>query len=172
VVSLSEYGTTTLWRAIFGNEKNAAAFLDAALLCFFEKLMQRYEQELFHFPGIAGAQELAQVAGTSLRDDSLNLLIHHVFVARHVIPRAEDSDGRGEIRAMLHVRELEGIGRPGMVNIMNDQIGLGDAVSELHDFDVTIRFPSDTLVAVLAENHRLAMFELEDVLAAGIAVGQ
>jgi len=80
--------------------------------------------------------------------------------------------GVGKSGAVLHVRELEGVCRARMVRIVNDQIRFGHAVAELDDFDVAVRFPADTLVAVLAENHGLAVFELEDVLAAGIAVGQ
>src|SRR5258708_37977381 len=128
--------------------------------------------KLFHFPGVARAKELSEIAAAALGDDVFDLLVHHVFVARHVAPRAENHDGRWEVRALLHVRELKGVCRARMVRIVNDHIRLGDAVAELYDFDVAVRFPADTLVAVLAENHALAVFELEDVLAAGIAVRQ
>src|SRR5260370_8852441 len=128
--------------------------------------------KLFHVPGVARAKELAEITAAALGDDVFDLLVHHVFVAWHVAPRAENPDGRWEVRAVLHVRELEGVCRTRMMRIVNDQIRLGDAVAELHDFDVAVRFPADTLVAVLAENHGLAVFELEDVLAAGFAVRQ
>src|SRR5258708_10379715 len=137
-----------------------------------EKATFSMKRRLLYFPGVARAKKLGEVAATALGDDVFDLLVHHVFVARHIAPRAENSDGRGEIRAVLHVRELEGVCRTRMVRVVNDQIRLGDAVAELDDFDVAVRFPADTLVAVLAENHRLAMFELEDVLAAGVAVRQ
>src|SRR5260370_30567476 len=135
---------------------------------FDEKTLFSRKRRLLHFPSVSRAKELAQVAAAALGDYVFDLLVHHVFVAWHVAPRAENSDGRGEIRAVLHVRELEGVCRTRMVRIVNYQIRLGDAVAELHDFDVAVRFPADTLVAVPAENHRLAMFELEDVLAAGV----
>src|SRR5690242_18771052 len=48
---------------------------------------------LLHFPDVAGAEELVQVAGTFLGDDFLNLILHDVFVARQIIPSAEDADG-------------------------------------------------------------------------------
>jgi len=59
-----------------------------------------------------------------------------------------------------------------MVRVVDDEIGCGDAVGELDDFEVTVGLAADALVAVLAENHRLAVFQLEDVFAAGIALGQ
>jgi hypothetical protein len=36
---------------------------------------------LLHFPGVAGAEELREVAWAALGDDVLNLLGHHVLVA-------------------------------------------------------------------------------------------
>src|ERR1700682_258694 len=124
------------------------------------------KRRLFHFRGVARAKELAEIAAAALGDDVFDLLVHPVLVAWHVAPRAEDRDGRWEVRAVLHVRELESVCRTRMVRIVNDQIRLGDAVAQLDDFDVAVRFSAYTLVTVLAENHRLAMFELEDGLAA------
>src|SRR5260370_30747091 len=72
---------------------------------------------------------------------------------------------------MLHVREQEGVRRPRVMRIVNDEVGLGDAIAERNHFDVAIGFPADALVAVLPENQWLAMFELDDVLAARIFFG-
>src|ERR1700682_1047413 len=104
------------------------------------------KRRLFLFPGVARAKELAEIAAAALGDDVFDLLVHHVFVAWHVAPRAENPDGRWEIRAVLHVRELKGVCRTRMVRIVNDQVRLGDAVAELHDFDVAVRFSAYTLV--------------------------
>src|SRR5262252_4459228 len=69
---------------------------------------------------------------------------------------------------MLHVREQEGVRRARMMRVMNDKVAFGDAVAELHDFDVAIGLAANALVAVLAIDQRLAMLELEDVLASCI----
>ena len=55
---------------------------------------------------------------------------------------------------------------------MDNQVGLSDAVAELHDFDVTIGFAADAFVVVFAEDEGLSMLELDDVLAAGLAISQ
>ena len=59
-----------------------------------------------------------------------------------------------------------------MVRVMDDHVRFGDAVAELHDFDVAVCFAPDALVAVLAEDERLTVFQLDDVLAARVAFGQ
>src|SRR5271169_2367465 len=48
---------------------------------------------------------------------------------------------------------------------MNDEIGFRDAIAHLYNFDVTIGLAADTLVAVLTEDERFAVFELQDLLA-------
>jgi len=53
--------------------------------------------KLFHFPGVARAKELAEVAAAALGDNVFDLLVHHVFVAWHLAPRTEDPDGRWEV---------------------------------------------------------------------------
>src|SRR5260370_34374773 len=67
---------------------------------------------------------------------------------------------------MLHVGEQERVGRAGMMRVVNDEIRFGDAVAEWHDFDVAIGLAADAFVVVFAEDQRLAMLELENVLAA------
>ncbi len=130
------------------------------------------EGELLHFPGVAGAKEFGEVTGTTLGDDGLDLLVHDIFVAWDVAPGTEDADGSGKIGAAFHVGELEGVGGERMMRVVDDEIGCGDAVGELDDFEITVGFAAYALVAVLAEDHRLAVFQLEDVLAAGIALCQ
>ena len=58
---------------------------------------------LFHLPGVACAQQFGQIPAAALGDDSLDLIIHHIFVARHVAPGTEDPDGRGEVRSVFHM---------------------------------------------------------------------
>src|SRR5437879_12147291 len=106
-------------------------------------------QRLLYFPGVAGAQEFAEVAGAALGNNVFDLLIHQVFIARHVAPRTKNTDGSWEIRPVLHVGELKGICRPRMMRIVNDQVRLRDAIAELNHFDVAVRFPADAFIAIL-----------------------
>src|SRR5437773_6710 len=117
-------------------------------------------QRLLYFPGVAGAQQLPKVAGAALGDDVLDLLVHDVFVARKIIPGPENADRGGEAWPVLHVREQEGVRRTRVVRVVHREIALCNAVAELDDFNVPIRLPADSLIAVLAENERLTMFEL------------
>src|SRR5712692_11663585 len=94
-----------------------------------EKAPFSRKRRLLYFPGVARAKKLGEVAATALGDDVFDLLVHHVFVARHIAPRAENSDGRWEIRAVLHVRKLESVGGARMMGIVNDQIRRGDAIA-------------------------------------------
>ena len=48
----------------------------------------------------------------------------------------------------------------------------GDAVADFYDLDVAVGFAADAFIAVLAEDERLAMFKLQDVFAAGFALGK
>ena len=58
-----------------------------------------------------------------------------------------------------------------MVLVVDEQILLGDAVAELDDFEIHA-VEANALVAILAEDQRLAVFELDDVLAAGFFFGE
>src|SRR5271156_21971 len=82
---------------------------------------------LLYFPGVAGLEELVEVAGAALGDYVLKLLGHYVFVAGEVVPGAEDADGSRESGPVLHVREQEGVGGPGVVRVVYDEIGFADA---------------------------------------------
>ena len=50
----------------------------------------------------------------------------------------------------------------GSPRVVDQQIALGDSVAELHDFEIEAVL-ADALVAVLAEDQRLAVFELDDM---------
>ena len=60
--------------------------------------------DLAYFPSVAGAQELGKVPGAALGNYVLDLLVHHVFVAREIIPGAQNADRSGEAGPVLHVR--------------------------------------------------------------------
>src|SRR6202167_5685654 len=46
----------------------------------------------FQFPGIARAKEFCQVTFAAFRLHFANLVVDQVFIARHVVPRAEARD--------------------------------------------------------------------------------
>src|ERR1700730_1595672 len=98
---------------------------------------------LLHFPGVAGVKQLVEITGAALGDYVFNLLVHDVLIARQIIPRAENAQGRGESWAVLHVGEQKSVGRPGMVRVMHDEVGFGDAVAEWDDFNVAVGLPAD-----------------------------
>ena len=58
-----------------------------------------------------------------------------------------------------------------MMLVVDEQIFFGDAVAELDDFEIEA-VQADALVAILAEDERLAVFELDDVLAARVFFGE
>src|SRR5260370_32541942 len=129
-------------------------------------------RRLLYFPGVARPKKLTEVAGTALGEDVLDLLVHHVFVAGKIVPSAKNADRRGEARPVLHVRKQEGVGSPRVVRVVHHEIALRNAVAELDDFNVAIRFTADTPISAFAENQRLTGFELHHVLAARIALSQ
>jgi len=73
-------------------------------------------------------QQLVQVTGTALGDDVFDLLIHDVFIARQIVPRAEHADGGGESGAMLHVRKQESVRGARMVRVVPIAIGADDPI--------------------------------------------
>ena len=109
---------------------------------------------------------LAKIARAFFLYDFLHLLVDHIFVARQIVPGAQNADRSGEAGASFHVRKQESVGGPRVMSIVNDQVGFRDAIAELHDFDVAIGLAADALVAILAEHEGLAVLQLNDVLAA------
>ena len=55
-----------------------------------------------------------------------------------------------------------------MMRVVDEKIGLGDTVAKLNNFDVAVGLAADALIAILPEDEWLAMFELNDVLAARV----
>ena len=98
-------------------------------------------------------------------------LVDHVFVARNVAPGAQHSNGSGESGALLHVREEERVGGARVMLVVHEKIFFGDAVAELDDFEFE-PVQANTFVAIFAEDERLAVFELDDVLAARVFFGE
>src|SRR4029077_20549479 len=82
------------------------------------------------------------------------------------------ADGGGEAGPVLHVGEQESVRGARVVRVVDDEIGFGNAVAELDDFDVTVGFAANAFVAILAEDERFAVLELHDVLAASVAFGE
>ena len=78
------------------------------------------EARLLYFPDVAGTKEFVEIAGTFFGDDVAHLLVNHVFIAGQVIPSAENADGGGETGAVLHVRKQEGVGRAGVMGVVDD----------------------------------------------------
>src|SRR6266436_8633822 len=152
-----------------GKRKGAVALMTTAPFLKNNRLL---DKKLLHFPGVTSAKKFAEVAPPALGDDVLDLLVHHIFIARQIIPGAKNSDGCGETGPMFHVGEQEGVGRPWMVGVVHYEVALRDPVAKLDDFDIAIRFPADALIAVFAEDQRLAVLQLHYVFAARIALGQ
>ena len=116
-------------------------------------------------------QEFGNVADALLGGDFLDLVADGVFEARHVVPGAQHADGRRESRRLFHLGQHERVDRIAIFLVVDDQVAFADAVAELHDFEVEA-VHADALVAILAEDERLAVFELDDVLAARFFLGQ
>src|ERR1700675_685135 len=123
-----------------------------------------------YFPGVAGAKQFGEVALAALGLDVADLVGDEVFVARDVVPGAKDADGSGEAGTLLHVREEEGVGGARMFLVVNEKILFRDAVAELDDFEIEA-VHANALVAILAEDERLAVLELDDVVAARVLFG-
>ena len=126
---------------------------------------------LFDGPGVAGLQEFAKVARAFFGDDRVDLIVDDGLKIREMAPGPEDPDRGWKTFALLHVGKLEGVVRAGMMNVVDHQIGFADAVAELHDFNVAIGAAAKALFAILAKDHGLAVFELQNVLAAGFFFG-
>jgi len=56
----------------------------------------RFAGKLTNLPGVAGAKEFGEIAGAALGNDVLDLLVHGVFIAREVVPRARTPMGVGK----------------------------------------------------------------------------
>jgi hypothetical protein len=107
---------------------------------------------LLNFPDVAAAEEFVEVSGAFLLDDAGDLVVDHVFIARQVVPGAQNSDGSGEAGAALHVGEQESVGGTRVMGVVDDEVGLRDAVAEGDDFDVAVGLAADALVASFAKH--------------------
>src|SRR5687768_3788093 len=62
---------------------------------------------------------------------------------------------------LLHAREHKGDGRILKVNVVHQDIGFGDSVLADRDYFGMRAIHPNPLIAIFAENHRLAVFEIE-----------
>lgn len=81
--------------------------------------------------------------------DFHDLIVDDVLLARQIVPGAEDVSGSEDAGAVLHVREQEGVVRPQVMRVVDEEIGFGDTVAELDDFDVVVGLAAHALVVIL-----------------------
>src|SRR6185369_17815987 len=121
-------------------------------------------------PGVAAINQLLEAAWSGLRDRGIDLIDHHVLVSR-ALDRSEDADRLRKLR-LLHARQHESYRRIFLVHIVNQQIVFGDAVfANRHDFRQGA-VHANTLVAILSENHWLAVFEVEHSIGPNRTLGE
>src|ERR1700737_628578 len=123
-----------------------------------------------NFPSIASVEKFVEVTSATLGDDIFDLLIHHVFVTRQVVPGTQHADRSWETRAVFHMREEESVGWTRVMRVMNHEVRFRDAVAELDDLNVAVGLAANALIAIRTKHERLAMLKLNDVFTAGIAV--
>ena len=63
------------------------------------------------FPGVAGAEELGEIAFAFFLLDVGDLLVDQIFVLRDVLDGAENADGGGESGHGVHAGDGEGVDR-------------------------------------------------------------
>src|SRR5439155_3139221 len=106
-----------------------------------------------YHPGVAAVQECAEVGGR-LRLGGGDLLVERVLVAG-ALDGGEDADrGREAGRAEARDQVREG----GVALVVDQEIGLRDAVAELHHLGLEVA-QADALVVVRAEEERLSVLE-------------
>src|SRR6266851_2917736 len=93
-------------RANYHKQSGAVTTGERRSWTFAERAIYSRKRKLLHFPSVARAKKFGQVAGTALGDDVLDLLVHHIFVAREIIPRAKNADRRGEARAVFDLHDV------------------------------------------------------------------
>ena len=118
-----------------------------------------------------GVQELVDVANAALGGDLANLGIDQVLVTRHIVPAAQDADGGGEAGQLFHLSQQECVGRVAIFLVVDEKVLLRDAVAEIDHLEVEA-IETDALLVIFAEDERLAVFEVDDALAARIFFGE
>ena len=113
---------------------------------------------LGHGPRFAAVEQRVEVAGALFGAGRFDLLVQ-LDVVRRCIDGAEHADRLGEFR-MPHAAEQVGQRRLGGLLVVEQQVVFGDALAQLDDFRLHA-VQADALVAVLAEDQRLAVFEVE-----------
>src|SRR5205085_8491503 len=115
---------------------------------------------LVHDPHVAAVDELAELAAALARDGLLDLVRHQVLVGL-ALDIAEDADGLREGRE-LHAREHEGDRGVFLVRVVDEAVRfvkarLAPQLNHLGERPLH----AYAAVAVLAEDHRLAVLEVE-----------
>src|SRR5258708_34605077 len=98
---------------------------------------------LLYFPDVAAPEQLVEVSGAFLLDDAGDLFVDHVFVAREVVPGAQNADGGREAGAALNMGEPEGVGPARVLRTGADQVGSGSAGAQGSDFGVPVSAGAD-----------------------------
>ena len=78
--------------------------------------------------------------------------------------------GVGNPGMRIHARKREGVNRIWIVLVVDQQIFFGDAVAKRDDFEIQAH-EANSFVAIFSEDEWLAVFELDDLLAAGFFFG-
>src|SRR6185436_20045470 len=125
---------------------------------------------LLDFPGIARAEQLAEVAVALARDLRADLLVDAGLVDGRG-GGTQHAQRSGEAGRRVHAREQERVAGVGMALVVHDQVLLGGAVAERHHLQLE-PVHAQALVLVLAEDERLAVLHRDRVVVAHLALGQ
>src|SRR4051812_48130624 len=105
---------------------------------------------LRYLPGVAGGEELVEVAFAALGGHSFDLIVDHRIVHRR-LDGAEDADWFGEAIFVTHAAEKVCEAWLESLFVVEQQIVFADAFAQLDDFRIHA-VEADAFVAVLAED--------------------
>ena len=113
-------------------------------------------------------EELIEASGTLFFASDFDLVVQFQVITR-AIDGAEHADRFREV-GVPHAAQQVGQARLRRLFVVEQQIVLGDALAEFHDFRIHA-VEADTLVPILAENQRLAVFQFDGGFGLSIPVG-
>ena len=120
-------------------------------------------------PSIPRVEQRLQIPFAALGLGFGNLGIH-LLVVNRPLDVAEHADRLGKFR-ILHAAQQIRQARLLHLLVVKHQVVFADSLAELHDFQLHAVHP-DALVAILAEDQRLAMLEFERMVGFGLAIGR
>src|SRR3989440_2130814 len=124
-----------------------------------------------HDPHVAAVDELLELSAPLPRDGLLDLVRHEVLVGL-ALDVAEDADGLREI-GLLHAREHEGDRWVLDVRVVDETVRFVEAGLRAQLDDLGARaVHAYAAVSVFAEDHRLAVFEIEHAVGADGPLGE